>query len=279
VRERQPGVSEVVNAAVMKALAVKPEDRYQSVVAFRRALTPATRAGEERINPKDGAVMIYIPAGEFLMGSNDGYNAEKPQHRVYLDGYWIYKYPVTVAQYRKFCRVTGRQEPPPPDWGWKDDHPIVNVTWHDAVAYCQWAGVRLPTEAEWEKAARGTDGRKYPWGNEWDGSKCANSVGTNNLHSTVPVGSYPQGVSPYGVHDMAGNVWEWCSSLYRPYPYRADDGREEIGKNVAGKRRVLRGGSWDSDVGDFRAAYRGGSNPGDWWFDVGFRCAARSDFR
>jgi formylglycine-generating enzyme required for sulfatase activity len=237
--------------------------------------------GDTWTNPNDGAVMIYIPAGEFLMGSNDGDDDEKPQHRVYLDGYWIYKYEVTVAQYRKFCRATGREMPKAPPWGWKDDHPIVNVTWHDAVAYCDWAGVRLPTEAEWEKAARGTDGRKYPWGNEWDGSKCANSVGSNNLFSTVPVGSYPQGVSPYGVHDMAGNVWEWCSSLYEPYPYRADDGREERGKNVAGgARRVLRGGSWHYDIeNDFRTPNRNRNYPDYRWYYNGFRCAARSDFR
>jgi serine/threonine-protein kinase len=297
VRELNAGVSEAVNAAVMKALAVKPEDRYQSVVAFRRALTPTTGgrrssgavgaagaspspcAGEERINPKDGAVMIYIPAGEFLMGSNNGYDDEKPQRRVYLDGYWIYKYPVTVAQYRKFCRVTGRQEPPPPYWGWEDDHPIVNVSWHDAVAYCEWAGVRLPTEAEWEKAARGTDGRKYPWGNEWDGSKCANSVGSNNLRSTAPVGSYPQGVSPYGVHDMAGNVWEWCADWYDGNYYRSAPSKNPQGPS-SGERRVLRGGSWNR-VGEnnFRAADRNRYNPDYRWYNNGFRCAARSDFR
>jgi formylglycine-generating enzyme required for sulfatase activity len=211
--------------------------------------------------------MVLIPAGEFIMGKGG------EQHRVYLDAYWIDQYPVTVARYRLFCQATGRQEPPPPRWGWKEDHPIVNVSWHDAVAYCDWAGVRLPTEAEWEKAARGTDGRKYPWGNEWDGSKCANSVGSNNLHSAVPVGSYPQGASPFGVHDMAGNVWEWCSSLCEPYPYKADDGREGRGKDVAGGR-VLRGGSWfNYHVSLFRCADRDGLAPVNWNFFGGFRCA------
>jgi len=115
--------------------------------------------------------MIYIPAGEFIMGSSK-YDRETPQREVYLDGYWIYKYEVRVAQYRKFCQHTGREMPSPPSWRWADDHPMVNVTWDDAAAYTRWAGGRLPTEAQWEKAARGTDGREYPWGDDWDASKC-----------------------------------------------------------------------------------------------------------
>jgi len=132
---------------------------------------------------------------------------------VNLDGYWIYKYEVTVAQYRKFCNETGSNMPEAPSWGWQDDHPIVHVSWDNATAYTQWAGVRLPTEAQWEKAARGTDGRAYPWGNEWDATKCANSVG-QRLSSTKPIGSYPSDTSPYGALDMAGNVWEWCADWY-----------------------------------------------------------------
>ena len=136
--------------------------------------------GLERVNPKDGATMVWIPSGAFLMGSDSGEDNEKPQHTVELDNYWMYKYPVTVKQYRKFCNdpKTKSMMPPWPEWdpAWKkDDHPIVNVTWFDAGAYCQWAGVSLPTEAQWEKAARGTDGRIYPWGNEWDKDKCNTS--------------------------------------------------------------------------------------------------------
>jgi serine/threonine-protein kinase len=224
----------------------------------------------ERVNPKDGAVMVFIPAGEFTMGSNDGGENEKPQHRVTLDGYWIYKYPVTVAQYRQFCQATGRREPPPPRWGWKDDHPIVNVSWNDAVAYCQWAGVRLPTEAEWEKAARGTDGRKYPWGDEWDAGKCNNYE--TGPKQTTAVGSYPQGVSPFGVHDMAGNVWEWCADWYDRNYYRSAPSKNPKGPS-SGKYRVLRGGSWDNHDYNARCALRDDIAPAGVNDYYGFRCA------
>ena len=117
----------------------------------------------EKINAKDGAKMVWIPAGEFIMGS-DEYAAEKPAHKVYLDGFWMDKNDVTVAQYRQFCEATGRQMPKAPSWGWIDDHPVVNVTWDDAKAYADWAGMALPTEAEWEKAARGGEYHRYVWG-------------------------------------------------------------------------------------------------------------------
>ncbi|MBM3234751.1 formylglycine-generating enzyme family protein [Candidatus Poribacteria bacterium] len=228
-------------------------------------------------NPKDGAEMVLMPAGEFLMGSdkskdNLADDDELPQRKVYLDGYWIYKYEVTVAQYRKFCQETGKQMPEEPSWGWQDEHPIANVTWDDAVAYCQWAGVELPTEAQWEKAARGTDGRIYPWGNEWDASRCNNKTTGPGL--TTAVSSYPAGGSPYGVMDMAGNVWEWCADWYDKKYYASAPDRNPSGP-TSGTKRVLRGGSWV--IGSpiyLRAADRYGVSPEVSYSFYGFRGVA-----
>ncbi len=233
-------------------------------------LSAEVKRGNTRTNPVDGAEMVYIPAGEFIMGSNDGDDDEKPQHKVYLDGYWIYKYEVTVAQYRKFCKATGWQEPLPPEWGWKDNHPIVNVSWDDATAYAQWAGVRLPTEAEWEKAARGTDGREYPWGNEWDASKC--NARESGPRRTTAVGSYAGGASPYGIQDMAGNVWEWCADWYGENYYRSAPSKNPKGPG-SGQYRVLRGGAWYSDHNVARCAYRDDGVPAYALDYLGFRCA------
>jgi len=218
-----------------------------------------TYAGEERVNPRDGAVMVWAPAGTFMMGSADGDpgagDDEKPRHAVNLDGYWFYRNLVTVAQYRNFCRATERQMPALPYWS-REDHPVVYVTWEEADAYAKWAGAALPTEAQWEKAARGTDGRIYPWGNDWDGAKCVNSVGENAPGGTKSVGSCPAGISPYGALDMAGNVWQWCADWYDPQYYLNSPSRNPTGP-PAGATRVVRGGSWRGRYPTgFRAAYR-----------------------
>lgn len=218
----------------------------------------------------DGSVMITIPVGTFTMGSNYGDTEEKPVHKVYLDAYDIGKYEVTVAQYRKFCEATGRQMPEAPSWDWKDTHPIVNVTWDDANEYCKWAGGRLPTEAEWERAARGTNARIYPWGNKWDANKCAN--GWLGLTSTKPVGSYPAGASPYGCLDMAGNAWEYCSDWYGEDYYKMSPAKNPKGP-LGGEYHVMRGGCFYSYMTGTRTTQRGNFFPSGSWYSGGFRIA------
>jgi sulfatase modifying factor 1 len=245
-----------------------------------------------KVNPVDGAEMLRIPAGEFLMGSiseeidtlsvdqirlRQRLACETPQRRVYLDSYYIYKNLVTVSQYRTFCKATGRSMPSGPPWGWKEDHPVVRVSWEGAAAYSIWAGMSLPTEAQWEKAARGTDGRRYPWGNAWDGSKCANSVDTISLQGTVAVGSYPSGASAYGVLDMAGNVYQWCADWYDEKYYQSAPSSNPTGPST-GSERVLRGGSWNNGNGYyFRCAYRYGNAPDFRISYYGFRCVVSAD--
>lgn len=224
--------------------------------------------------------MVYVPAGEFLMGSIlEGEQDEHPQHKVYLTGYWIYKYEVTVAQYRQFCLATKRDMPPAPSWGWQDDHPIVNVNWDDAAAYASWAGASLPTEAQWEKAARGANGQVYPWGNVWDGTKCSNLVGLKALPSPPShVGSFPAGASPYGALDMAGSVWEWCADWFGFEYYKNAPHWNPTGPKT-GTYRVLRGGSWITESPDyFRAAYRYSYSvpKSEFFINIGFRCVVRS---
>jgi formylglycine-generating enzyme required for sulfatase activity len=190
--------------------------------------------------------MVLIPAGKFIMGFDARMPDEGPQHKVYLDSYFIDYYEVTNAQYKKFIDATKRRSPShfrnrtyPAG---KADHPVTEVTWYDADAYCTWAGKRLPTDQEWEKAARGTDGRMFPWGNEFDTDKANTPQRWEKLHQsgdTMPVGSFPNGVSPYGVYDMSGNVWEWTSSWYKAYP-----GNTHPSENYGEQYKTLKGGSW-----------------------------------
>ncbi|HUY75277.1 MAG TPA: SUMF1/EgtB/PvdO family nonheme iron enzyme [Ktedonobacterales bacterium] len=220
-----------------------------------------------------------IPAGPFLMGSDKRRDSqagsdELPQHTVTLAAYQIARYPVTVAEYACYARATGTA---PGDWNnqlQRLDHPVVRVSWNDAIAYVGWLAKttgqpwRLPTEAEWEKAARGTDGRIYPWDDAWDKTRANTSDGGPG--ATTPVGTYPRGARPYGAQDMAGNVWEWCHTLYQSYPYNANDGREDA--NSTGNR-ILRGGSWGGAPRDARAACRYGVDPAGVGGSVGFRVA------
>ena len=248
------------------------------------AITGCAPAGRDdvktRVNPKDGADMVYVPAGDFLMGSNDEIGVklgQSPQHKVYLDAYWIYKNDVTVAQYRKFCEATGWKMPKAPDWGWQDDGPAVNVSWDDARAYCGWAATNLPTEAQWEKAARGTDGRTFPWGNDWDPGKLWWSIGVPGAAGRAcAVGSYPGGASPYGCLDMAGNVWQWCADWYGEDYYAHSPARNPAGP-ATGVGRVLRGGSWyNHHVFNFRCASRLFNGIYERRSNYGFRCVVRA---
>jgi formylglycine-generating enzyme required for sulfatase activity len=231
---------------------------------------------------------VLIPTGSFLMGSLPGENipaSELPQHEVDLAVYRIGKFPVTIAQYAEFVKQT--KHPAPKKVGWfgptppknKLDHPVVGTSWYDALAYCQWLeeqtgrAYRLPSEAEWEKAARGTDGRIFPWGDEWDAKRCncANS-------ETTPVAAFPAGQSPYGCYDMLGNVWEWTSTLWGQdwqesefgYPYRRDDGREDLTVEAT-VYRLFRGGDFDDELTLLRCAARSWYAPDNVHKARGFR--------
>jgi len=228
---------------------------------------PSEGIGRTKVNPIDGMLMVYVPAGEFLMGSEaeGALEDEKPEHPVTLDAYWIYQTEVTNRQYNQCiqagaCSSTWEENP-------DDDHPVTQVFPRDGDDYCDWAGGRLPTEAEWEKAARGTDGRQYPWGNEPVTGARANFCDLNcdpewgtpdtaqddGYAKTAPVGSFPAGASPYGALDMAGNVWEW----------------------VVGSE-LMRGGSWRDVTQSLRVTNRfvlDGAAFDDIYFETfGFRC-------
>lgn len=235
--------------------------------------------------------MVTVPAGPFTMGRDDGPEDERPAHRVDLREFAIDRLPVTNADFAAFLeargpisatggryydiddgdarihRVDGRWAA---DAG-HEDHPVVEPTWLGAREYCLWRGKRLPTEAEWEKAARGTTARRYPWGDRPpDAARARFGVGWTD---TVPVHAHPAGASPYGALDMAGNAWEWVASLYRPYPYRADDGREDP---AAAGARGTRGGSADSGIENITTTQRGRTlsrGPGAGHHNIGFRCA------
>jgi formylglycine-generating enzyme required for sulfatase activity len=215
-------------------------------------------------------VMVYVPAGEFTMGSNE-YDNEKPVHPVTLDAFWIDRTEVTNAQYQKCVAASAcaASEYTGDSKYNGSQQPVVGVGWNDADGYCHWAGARLPTEAEWEKAARGTDGRIYPWGNETPACRKANYLGCKG--GTSQVGSYPSGASPYGALDMAGNVCEWVNDWYDGGYYSHSPANDPKGPD-SGDHRVLRGGSWNHGEFGVRAAYRGSGDPTLRGYVVGFRC-------
>jgi len=240
--------------------------------------------------------MVKIPAGTFLMGSDkkvdrNAYQPEFPQRRVYLDAYEIDKYEVTTVQFLKFVLATDRK--PLIDWQYEGgnfqetmaNHPVMHVSWFDADAYCRWAGKRLPTSAEWEKAARGEDGRIYPWGNEPAGLSRAN-FGRTGLSGPVrdrperlllyppiiSVDKYDNAVSPYGVFQLAGNVAEWTADWYDPHYYKTAPDRNPKGPEK-GTQRAFRGGGWIDSTPSVRPAQRNGTDPNTKMNWLGFRCA------
>ena len=241
--------------------------------------------------------MIKIPAGEFLRGSNVYRENEKPERKIYLDEFMIGKYPVTNQEYRRFVDAGGYENKEywtPEGWRWREEEkiiepeylhdrkwnggnfPVVGVSWYEAVAYACWLAkemgkpYRLPTEAEWEKAARGTKGLIYPWGNEFDKNKC--NYRETRLGRTSPVGIFPGGESPYGCVDMAGNVWEWCLDWFGDEYYKDSPDRSPKGPDN-GSYRVVRGGSWGRDAASCRASFRYYDDPAARWLYRGFRLA------
>lgn len=228
------------------------------------------------VTGSDGARLLLVPAGFFFMGSRKEKKDERPHRLVYLDSYYVDETPVTRGQYARFMSKTGLKAPPGfsrQGTGW-ERHPVTSVTWDEACAYAKWALRRLPTEAEWEKAARGIDGRRWPWGDDApeDGDSERAHFGKAQA-SAVPVGSHPAGVSPFGALDMAGNVWEWCADLYDQYYYPRSQPRNPLCTDGDERYRVLRGGAATYSAFTMRAAYRGWNLPHMRSGAYGFRCA------
>jgi len=245
------------------------------------------------VTGKDGAPMILVPAGPFKMGSQDGLPNERPEHQVQLDGFYIDQYEVTMILYRKFLE-SGKHDSPPT---WDDeaaatvgDRPAIGMNWGDAAAYCEWAGKRLPTEAEWEKAARGTDGRRYPWGHMQPFVDIANynrGVWVNETVTLVPVTSGLEGMSvrhglktggksPYGLAHMAGNAAEWVADWYDREYYQQSPEKNPTGP-PKGEKRIIRGGSWADLPPALRVTARFSAEPEFEDRAIGFRCAMAAE--
>jgi formylglycine-generating enzyme required for sulfatase activity len=244
---------------------------------------------EKEVKGKDGAPMVFIPEGSFPMGvphgDRDGGRDEYPRHDVFVNDFYIDKFELTNGRYLEFVKATNHRIPQNPKNATRNlwqgdtitesliDRPVINVDWADANAYCQWAGKRLPTEAEWEKAAKGTADRRFPWGNVEPTNKHLNFnqqwIGEKTL---MPVGSYELGRSPFGVYDMAGNVWEWVNDWYDAKYYEKTPTKNPTGP-VSGTKRVLRGSGWENETPTVRIFTRVEGDPTNRNESTGFRCA------
>jgi formylglycine-generating enzyme required for sulfatase activity len=249
-----------------------------------------------RIRTVDGMTMSFVPAGAFLMGGEGGDPNEQPPHRVFLEHYWIDQTEITNVKYALCVAVDACESPEQPGSETRnayfgdvryEDYPVIYVNWSMASAYCGWAEARLPTEAEWEKAARSADARIFPWGDEWDvhSPRRLNFSDTNDPHGgsdptandgfpeTAPVASFEAGRSPYGLYDMAGNVWEWVADFFDPEYYQQGVALNPTGP-LEGELRSVRGGSWVASQLVFRTFNRNGIHPSSAASGLGFRCAA-----
>ena len=247
------------------------------LVAFPLSLALSYEINVASSQPQTPIGMVYIPEGYFQMGRSSGGNGdEQPLHYVYTSAYYIDKYEVSNSQYKEFVNATGYSEPP----FWNNEkfnkltHPVVGVSWEDAMAYASWKGGRLPTEAEWEKAARGTDGRPFPWGRKFDKGfffYFINIYGEDdNFAYTAPVTYYEGGTSPFGLHNMAGNVWEWCLDWYQKNYYFNSPERNPEGPSV-GDMKVFRGGSWTNNIDGVEVTRRARNLPATRKKIYGFR--------
>ncbi len=238
-------------------------------------------------SPIDGSLLVLVPAGEFVAGGSERHEGRSGRFPVQLPAFYIALHAVTNAQYRRFLRAADYPPPRHGDFGdhvWRagepadDDfegkahHPVVHVTWHDAASYAHWAGLRLPTELEWEKAARGSDGRRFPWGEDWDPERCRNDE-SRRRETTSDVWSHPRSCSHWGCYQMSGNVWEWCADWFAEDAYRRY-ARGERAPPERGEERVVRGGSWFNAAAEsFQACSRFGLAPLKCGDHYGFRLA------
>ena len=270
-------------SAVPSAIQIETE-ATSAETAPTAVSTNTSSAPSPELTDDHGIEMVLVPAGEFPMGGSDlsAEADEKDVHTVTLDAYYIDKFEVTNAAYAACVEDDAACKPPIQDDSFTrsdyygveeyDDYPAVYINWTMANAYCEWRGARLPTEAEWEKAARGTEERLYPWGSGIDCQK-ANYYGPNGCYGgTTQVGSYEEGKSQYGAYDMAGNVWEWVADWYSETYYLTSPTTNPTGPD-SGQSRVLRGGSWNRQEFDVRVSNRNKYGPTYFNFDIGFRCA------